>query len=383
MDSSRIVKNDHSPPSGTQKGDVYSFAIILYEMMLCESPYTQWDFPPKEIVKRVARAENPPFRPTVPQDSGLNDIIKDLMYDSWQENPDFRPTVNEIKKQVMRMNKGKRVNIVDRMLVKMEAYANNLEEIVEQRTSQLIEEKKKTDKLLYRMLPAVVADVLKQGKTVAPEMVDSCTVFFSDIVGFTTLSSKSTPFQIVKFLNDLYTMFDEIIEMFDVYKVETIGDAYMVVSGIPVRNGDRHIVEIANMSLHLLSSILKFKISHVPGKELKARIGINTGPCAAGVVGHTMPRYCLFGDTVNMASMMESTGLPSKIQLSLSAHKALKMHMGYKTSERGAIEVKGKGTVVTYWLEGHRYFHRPLPVCIDEEETYTRKEINNVMINFN
>ncbi|CAH1778210.1 unnamed protein product [Owenia fusiformis] len=379
-----LLRMTNPPPSGTQKGDVYSFAIILHELMLREAPYTQCDSSPKEIVKRVARAENPPFRPMVTPETNLDEIIKDLMYDSWQENPEFRPTVNELKKQVMKMNNGKRVNIVDRMLVKMEAYANNLEEIVEQRTSQLMEEKKKTDKLLYKMLPAVIADELKQGKTVEPEMVDSCTVFFSDIVGFTTLSSKSTPFQIVKFLNDLYTMFDEIIEMYDVYKVETIGDAYMVVSGIPVRNGDRHIVEIANMSLHLLSSIMKFKISHVPGKELKARIGINSGPCAAGVVGHTMPRYCLFGDTVNMASRMESTGLPSKIQLSPTAHKALKMHIGYSTSERGSVEVKGKGKVVTYWLEGHRDFHRPLPVFTEEEEeSHNITDIKDMMKTLN
>ncbi|CAH1790846.1 unnamed protein product, partial [Owenia fusiformis] len=322
-----------------------------------EAPYFNFDCSSKEIVKRVARSENPPLRPLLSEDTQMDGDIKDLIYDSWQENPDFRPSVQQLQKRVVKMNKGKRVNIVDRMLVKMEAYANNLEEIVEQRTSQLVEEKKKTDKLLYRMLPAVIADELKQGKTVVPEIVDMCTVFFSDIVGFTSLSSRSTPIQIVQFLNDLYSMFDEIIELYDVYKVETIGDAYMVVSGIPVRNGERHIVEIANMSLHLLSSILKFKIAHVPDKRIQARIGLNSGPCAAGVVGHTMPRYCLFGDTVNMASRMESTGLPNKIQLSPGALKELKNNSGYTTVKRGAIEVKGKGKVVTYWLEGHVDFH--------------------------
>ncbi len=91
-------------------------------------------------------------------------------------------------------------------------------------------------------------------------------------------------------------------------QVETIGDAYMVVSGLPVQNGGRHIMEICNMALDLLSEASVFKIRHKPEAALRVRIGIHTGPCAAGVVGHTMPRYCLFGDTVNVASRMESTG---------------------------------------------------------------------------
>ncbi|RMX46258.1 hypothetical protein pdam_00000707 [Pocillopora damicornis] len=162
-----------------------------------------------------------------------------------------------------------------------------------------------------------VAEELKRGQPVTAETFDSATLFFSDIVGFTKLASESTPLQVVDLLNDLYTCFDEIIDMHDVYKVETIGDAYVVASGLPNRNGMRHAGEISNMSLDLLSAMTTFKIRHVPGRQLQLRIGIHTGPVVAGVVGLKMPRYCLFGDTVNYASRMESSGLGKEELLSM------------------------------------------------------------------
>lgn len=125
-------------------------------------------------------------------------------------------------------------------------------------------------------------------------------------------------------LNDLYTTFDEIIARHDVYKVETIGDAYMCVSGLPRRNGKKHSGEIANMALDLLNGVTNFKIRHLPGSKLQLRIGLHTGGCAAGVVGTAMPRYCLFGDTVNMASRMESTGKALHIHISAGMNSALK-----------------------------------------------------------
>lgn len=152
-----------------------------------------------------------------------------------------------------------------------------------------------------------VAEKLKLGLAVDPEEFSEVTIYFSDIVGFTTIAAHCTAVQVIDLLNDLYTIFDATINAYNVYKVETIGDAYMVVSGLPVRIPD-HAEQIATMALDLLHQSGRFKVKYLPGVPLQLRIGMHTGPCCAGVVGLTMPRYCLFGDTVNTASRMESSG---------------------------------------------------------------------------
>ncbi|XP_033118617.1 atrial natriuretic peptide receptor 2-like [Anneissia japonica] len=247
---------------------------------------------------------------------------------------------------------------------------------------------------LEGMLPKSVADELKRGKSATAESFESCTIFFSDIVGFTKLSSSSSPYEIIALLNKLYVTFDSIIDNYDVYKVETIGDAYMVVSGLPNRNGDRHAGEIASMALDLIRVCNTFIIPHKPDTKLLIRAGIHSGPVVAGVVGLKMPRYCLFGDTVNTASRMESTGEALKIQASENCKKVLEKIGGYNVEDRGEMQVKGKGVMRTYWVMGRvrvpsyslRHSHHSIAttggsstaltstnIIMDEEDNRTKK----------
>ncbi|XP_056386347.1 guanylate cyclase 2G-like, partial [Hyla sarda] len=355
---------------GTQKGDVYSFAIIMRELIHNheDGPYQELYMQPHEIIGRI---KNPdavvPLRPTLSVDK-CNERIIIMLKMCWDENPDRRPSFASIRRSLRGASPEGHVSILDNMVNKLEKYANHLEEVVEERTVQLMAEKKKTEKLLSTMLPSLVAEQLMAGKSVEPENFSSVTIFFSDIVGFTTLCSSSSPLQVVGLLNDLYSLFDEIIKTYDVYKVETIGDAYMVASGLPIRNGLRHVEEIATMSLHFLSAMLSFRIQHKPEEKLKLRIGLNTGTVVAGVVGVMMPRYCLFGDTVNTASRMESNSLPLRIHISETTASALEEIGGYVITERGWIQIKGKGRLKTYWLKGKVGFQMPLPDITDDVE---------------
>ncbi|KAF4078408.1 hypothetical protein AMELA_G00198840 [Ameiurus melas] len=355
------LRDVYTPPEAqngnmepTLTGDVYS--IILLEIATRSDPVpvedttveSAWCPPLPELIS--GKADN-----TCPCPAEYAELIRRCR----SHNPTHRPTFEQIKKFVYRINPHK-VSPVDMMMNLMEKYSKHLEVLVAERTQDLMHEKQKTDRLLYSMLPKQVADDLRQGKYSQAQSYVSATVYFSDIVGFTQLSSTSTPYQVVDFLNKLYTTFDEIIDNYDVYKVETIGDAYMVVSGVPRENGILHASEIASMALDLVCVCKTFRIPHKPQTQLQIRAGIHSGPVVAGVVGTKMPRYCLFGDTVNTASRMESTSQALKIQCSSSAFYLLEEIGGYTLTCRGVLQVKvttflqeeGKGDMVTYWLEG-------------------------------
>uniref|UniRef100_G3X228 Guanylate cyclase n=1 Tax=Sarcophilus harrisii TaxID=9305 RepID=G3X228_SARHA len=365
-----LLRLEEPSAHGTQKGDVYSFAILMRELIYNNQcgPFEDLNKEAEEIINRIKDSTAAvPLRPKLSKEKCSEKVVV-MLRNCWDESPEKRPTFSHVKRILREANPEGHVSILDSMVNKLEKYANHLEEVVEERTTQLLSEKKKIDKLLSTMLPSFIGEQLIAGRSVEPEHFDSVTIFFSDIVGFTKLCSLSTPLQVVGLLNDLYSLFDNIIKTYDVYKVETIGDAYMVASGLPLRNGIRHVEEIATMSLCFLNAMVNFKIGHMPEEKLKLRIGLHTGPVVAGVVGITMPRYCLFGDTVNMASRMESNSLPLRIHVSQTTASALMSIGGYDLQERGTIKVKGKGEQTTYWLKGKSGLAISLPEFIEDNE---------------
>ncbi|NJL70050.1 MAG: response regulator, partial [Microcoleus sp. SM1_3_4] len=207
----------------------------------------------------------------------------------------------------------------------------------------------KSDRLLLNILPAAIVENLKKGEKTAAERFESATVLFADIVGFTSIAARMSPQELVSLLNQIFSKFDELTEKNGLEKIKTSGDAYMVAGGLPVPKADRA-EAIANMALDMQAAIADFKTD--TGEQFQIRIGIHMGPVVAGVIGTKKFIYDLWGDTVNVASRMESQGLPGYIQVTAAIYEELKDR--YVFEERGAIEIKGKGEEIVYLLKGKK-----------------------------
>ncbi|NWW47221.1 GUC2C protein, partial [Pedionomus torquatus] len=360
----------------SQKGDVYSYGIIAQEIILRkETFYTGHCQDNREKLYRVKSGKGAkPFRPDLSLETvGERDMeVYTLVKSCWEEDPEKRPDFKKIESTLAKIfsNYHGQTNesYMDTLIRRLQLYSRNLEHLVEERTELYKAERDRADRLNFMLLPRPVVKSLKETGLVEPELFEEVTIYFSDIVGFTTICKYSTPMEVVDMLNDIYKNFDHILDHHDVYKVETIGDAYMVVSGLPKRNGNRHAVDISMMALDILSFMGSFELRHLPGLPVCIRIGIHSGPCAAGVVGIKMPRYCLFGDTVNTASRMESTGLPLRIHVSGSTINILKRtDCRFQYEVRGETYLKGRGTEITYWLTGTEDKKYNLPTPPSEE----------------
>jgi adenylate cyclase len=210
--------------------------------------------------------------------------------------------------------------------------------------------------LLLNILPRSIAERLRGGETVIADRFEDMAVLFADVVGFTELSSRLTPNEVVNLLNEVFTRCDQLAEQFRLEKIKTIGDAYMVVGGLHTVYGfeqeahETHADDVADMGLAIIDEIERL------GRErelpIQIRVGMNVGPAVAGVIGLKKFIYDVWGDTVNTASRMESTGVPGRLQVTPETHERLRGRFAFE--RRGPVEVKGKGTIETWFLIGRR-----------------------------
>lgn len=214
---------------------------------------------------------------------------------------------------------------------------------------QLADEREKTERLLLNILPEPIADRLKEGHKSIADGFAEVTILFADLVNFTGLSEKVTPTELVALLNDIFSAFDRLTEKHSLEKIKTIGDAYMVAGGIPNPRKD-HVKCVVEMALDMQEEIRKFNTDN--DYNLSIRIGINTGPVVAGVIGTKKFIYDLWGDTVNVASRMESHGLIGEIQVTEKIYEMLSDR--YNFVSRGSVHIKGKGEMITYLLIGRK-----------------------------
>ena len=212
-----------------------------------------------------------------------------------------------------------------------------------------VDERERANNLLLNVLPKKISNRLKLSDQTIADRFDSVSVLFADIVGSTPLFAELEPAEVVDWLNDVFSLFDQLVDKYDLEKIRTIGDNYMVASGVPTPRPD-HAAAIANLALDMIH-----QLKTVPprnGKRIEFRIGINSGPLVAGVIGKSRFHYDLWGDTANVASRMESHGEVGKIQITQSTYELIKGE--FECVPRGPIEIKGKGKMETWFLVGRK-----------------------------
>ena len=240
------------------------------------------------------------------------------------------------------------VHDADGVLLYYEGSARN---ITDRKTAEdeLRQQRLMSERLLLNVLPQPIAERLKRGETNIADSFPAATVLFADIVNFTGLSSHIAPVELVGLLNRVFSVFDKLADRYQLEKIKTIGDAYMVVGGVPTETSD-HVEAIATMALGMMRATNRFKTRNK--QPIRLRIGIHTGPVVAGVIGSRKFTYDLWGDTVNVASRMESQGELGRIQVSEAVYE--KLSDRFTLAPRAPLDVKGKGLMHTYWLLGKK-----------------------------
>jgi class 3 adenylate cyclase len=213
--------------------------------------------------------------------------------------------------------------------------------------AQIQAEQERSERLLLNILPEPIAKRLKADETGIADSFAEVSVLFADIVDFTSLTSQASPQDLIRILNEIFTEFDTLAERYQMEKIKTIGDAYMVVGGLPTPTPD-HAEGAAAMAIGMQDIVRNYR--GYSGRDFSIRIGIDVGPVIAGVIGRKKFIYDLWGATVNLASRMEAQGLPGMIQVTPAARECLKDRFQFE--ERGPIQVKGVGELVTYFLTG-------------------------------
>jgi class 3 adenylate cyclase len=224
---------------------------------------------------------------------------------------------------------------------------NSMTRSVREKTELIEQKNRENEALLLNILPGEIANRLKGGENVIADAFADVTVLFGDLVGFTVLSSKVSAAEIVEMLNGLFSRFDQVTNELGIEKIKTIGDCYMAVCGLPKHCSD-HAERMARMALRMVEATQEY--GREKGLSLQIRIGLNSGPVVAGVIGTSKFIYDLWGDTVNLASRMESSGVPGQVQVTRSVYERLKDSFAFES--RGVIQVKGKGEIETWLLQG-------------------------------
>eukprot|EP00980_Cylindrotheca_fusiformis_P005527 scaffold1172_cov115-Cylindrotheca_fusiformis.AAC.2 len=309
--------------------DIYAFGMILFEIYSRQIPYEGEN--PRKVLRKICDPRIN-YRPNMPGTCPKR--MADIMRKCWSNNVSFRPDAKDL----------------DTLFI--DITASDAEPLMDQGNTRLRTEVAAGD-MLYQVFPKKVADQLKAGQKVEPETHDNVTVFFSDIVRFTDISRVMSPSKVCDMLDRLYLAFDALSKKHEVFKVETIGDAWVGVTNLDDNQSNSHVKRIAEFAVDAVTAAGNVLIDvDDPGAGcVRIRVGFHSGPVVSNVIGSLNPRYGLFGDTMNTASRMENLSFSDRIQCSESSAMLLKEQApGFPLRKRGKVAVKGKGQMLTYWV---------------------------------
>lgn len=383
------------PVYGTQAGDVYSYAIILQEIISKDLPYggQLTRLGPREIVNRVKDKSATPFRPCVTavsdaassttnnsDNKSTSDTVDveawvKIMKTCWSEQPAKRPPMAEVRDSVRGLQQamGQNVSCAEKSIRLVEDRNIRLERLHADKTADLLTASTKWEQMLKQLLPSFVVSQLLRKEDFRAESVESVTVGFADIVDFHKLVVHLRPMHVVAFVNQIQETFAAAADKYEVVIIDSLGDCYMFSSGLAVSSIDVHHAKvIATMSLELLHKSLSLRVPVPQGqdnvsdnRQVQLRIALHSGPVVAGVTGMDRPRYSLYGETVNTASRLLENGQALRIHLSSDTAALLQSNNDHdfvlECCDDGDIGLIWRGKTTTYWLIGKRNLNLTLP----------------------
>ncbi|XP_055329668.1 guanylate cyclase D-like [Paramacrobiotus metropolitanus] len=323
----------HPAPLRTPAADMYAAGVIVYTI-LTGAPA--------------------PLQDGLTLPVGTPAALEELLRRCGQRLPAPRPTARRFLEAFYQMEATRAVGItptttvIDRVLLRLGKYAGVLEAAVYERTREMDTERAKCDSLLNQMLPQYVVERLRNHLTVEAECFEQVSICFTSLEGFAHWTQHVPPAAILETLTRIHAVLDSVMSNYFVQKLEAVNDCSLVVSGIPQCAGIQHAIELCRLASVLLERCF-FPVT-TSLSRCQMRCGIHSGPCAAGVIGTKVPRYCIFGDTVNVASRMESYGAGGKLHVSAATAHLIQNCVDFVCLPRGDVIVKGKGHMQTFWV---------------------------------
>ncbi|XP_055353998.1 atrial natriuretic peptide receptor 1-like [Paramacrobiotus metropolitanus] len=324
--------------------DVFSSGFIIYEILTNGALFHKFQALTKDELNELVSRNGNLYHGAVEFTNFA--AFESLLRSCWIADPQQRPSMPRLRSRIADISPLltlSRTKLIDKIYKRLSDYSEDLENLVANRTYNLQEEMSKCDAIIGQFLPRSIVKQLRVGRDVMPELFDSVTVMFTDLSGFVDFVEANSPESTISLIGDTEACFDRLSTRCDVYKVEAVGDSYLVASGLPERIGDNHVQRIAFFALKLM----EFESQLTFLRALRFKVGLHSGPCAAGVLGLRRLRYCLFGDTVNLASRMCSQGLPGRVHVSSESKTLLENFPEYSVDRRGTLAIKGTFEMTT------------------------------------